>query len=290
MDPAAEEAPPGTGFLELTLLGTGTSFGIPVVGCACATCHSEDPRDRRGRHAAFLRLPGGGRLLVDTPPELRLQLLASGIGEVDAVWFTHAHADHLHGIDDLRIFSLRSRRPLPIYVPREARDIVTRRFDYIFEGGADPDDGTTRPDLALHTLDPGVSVELLGHVFHPLEVPHGRVHPLGFRVGPLGYVTDAKRLPGAVLERLEGVRVLVLNALWHGDPHPNHFNVEEAVAAARAVGAERTYLVHLTHRLRHAQLLGDLPAGILPAHDGLTVRIPMEGHDAPLATPGAPQP
>ncbi len=267
--------------LELTFLGTGTSFGVPVVGCPCATCHSSDPRDRRGRHGAHLRLPGGGRLLVDTPPELRLQLLAAGVREVDAVWFTHAHADHLHGIDDLRIFSLRSGRPLPVYLPREALDPVVHRFDYIFGGDPDPDDGTTRPDLAPHVVDGGEPVELLGETFHPLEVPHGRVHPLGFRVGPLGYVTDAKALPPRVLERLAGVRLLVLNALWHGNPHPNHFNIEEAVAAARTVGAETTYLVHLTHRLRHADLLRELPGEIRPAHDGLTLRIPF-APDVPL--------
>lgn len=268
--------PPRASTLELTFLGTGTSFGVPVVGCDCPVCTSDDPRDRRTRHAAFLRLPGGGRLLVDTPPELRLQLLSAGIKGVDAVWLTHAHADHLHGIDDLRIFSLRQGHALPVYVPAEARDAVEDRFAYIFRDGVwDPDDGTTRPDLALETLDPRHPRELLGHRFLPLEVPHGRVCPLGFRVGPLGYVTDAKSLPDVVLERLQGVEVLVLNALWWGHPHPNHFNVEEAVEAARQVGARRTYLTHLTHRLGHRELLARLPSGIEPAHDGLHLRIPM---------------
>jgi phosphoribosyl 1,2-cyclic phosphate phosphodiesterase len=263
--------------LELTFLGTGTSFGVPVVGCACSVCTSSDPRDRRGRHGAFLRLPSGGELLVDTPPEIRLQLLAAGIHRMDAVWFTHAHADHIHGIDDLRIVSLREGRSVPVYVPREAVAQVIRRFDYIFDPDVGADRGTTPPQLHLHEIDPATPLSLLGETFHPLAVPHGSVHPLGFRVGGLGYVTDAKTLPGPVLERLQGVRILVLNALWHGDPHPNHFNVEEAVAAAEAVGAERTYLTHLTHRLGHAQLTGSLPRGIVPAHDGLRVRLHADG-------------
>ncbi|CAN5652656.1 MBL fold metallo-hydrolase [soil metagenome] len=259
--------------LELTFLGTLTSFGIPVVGCDCEVCTSPDPRDQRTRHAAFLRLPGGGELLVDTPPELRLQLLRGGIRHVDAVWYTHAHADHLHGIDDLRIISLRERRSVPVYVPQEACALMARRFEYIFDPDYRPDEGATRPELSLRGVDPTRPIELLGETFHPLEVPHGSMNPLGFRVGDLGYVTDAKRLPTAAMERLQGVRLLVLNALWHGNPHPTHFNVEEAVQAARDVGAERTYLTHLTHRLGHAELLDSLPEGIRPAHDGLTVRL-----------------
>jgi len=272
--------PEAGGDLELTFLGTGTSFGVPVVGCDCAVCHSTDHRNRRTRHAAYLRLPGGGRLLVDTPPELRLQLLREGIERVDAVWYTHVHADHLHGIDDLRILSLREGRSVPVYVPAEAVEEVARRFDYIFDPDYRPDQGSSRPELSLRAVDPRKPLELLGETFHPLEVPHGSMNPLGFRVGDLGYVTDAKRLPPEVMERLQGVRLMVLNALWHGRPHPTHFNVEEAVEAAQAVGAERTFLTHMTHRLEHAALEASLPAGIRPAHDGLTVR---------LASPPPPQ-
>jgi phosphoribosyl 1,2-cyclic phosphate phosphodiesterase len=275
--------------LELTFLGTGTSFGVPVVGCPCAVCTSSDPRNRRSRHAAFLRLSGGGTLLVDTPPELRLQLLSCGISTFDAVWFTHAHADHVHGIDDLRIVSLREGRSVPVYVPTDVRDQFVRRFDYIFDRNVAADAGTSPPQLELRSVDPGSPVELLGETFHPLRVPHGSVHPLGFRVGDLGYVTDAKRLPERVLERLEGVRLLVLNALWFGDPHPNHFNVEEAVEVAREVGAEMTYLTHLTHRLEHASLAAALPAGVRPAHDGLRVRLHADGRIEDQAV-GAPVP
>jgi len=258
--------------MRLTFLGTGTSFGIPVVGCDCATCTSDDPRDRRTRNGALLSLPGG-ILLVDAPPELRLQLVREGVRSIDAVWLTHAHADHVHGIDDLRVFTARGGRSLPTYVPRECVDELHDRFPYIFDPRIRPPEGTTKPEIRLLTLHGEEPVDILGASFRPLAVPHGAVSVYGFRVGGLGYITDAKRLTPTVVEALRGVRVLVLNALWFGDPHPTHFNVEEAVEAARTVGAARTYLIHMTHRLRHRDLLGRLPDGIEPAYDGLTLEI-----------------
>lgn len=256
--------------MRLTFLGTGTSFGIPVIGCGCATCTSDDPRDRRTRHGALLELPDGC-LLVDTPPELRLQLVREGVSRVDALWLTHTHADHLHGIDDVRVFTARRRRSLPAYASERHFADLLRRFDYVFDPSIQAHEGTTKPEVSLQPLRAGEPVEILGERFVPLSVPHGHMSVLGFRVGPLGYVTDGKRLPPAAMEALEGVRVLVLNALWFGDPHPTHFNVEEAVAAAAAVGAERTLLVHLTHRVRHRELEERLPPGVEPAYDGLSV-------------------
>ena len=258
--------------MKLTFLGTGTSFGVPVIGCDCDACTSEDPRDRRTRHGALLELDGGN-VLVDTPPELRLQLLAAGVEVVDAVWFTHPHADHVHGIDDLRVFTAHRRLDLPAFVPLEYEDSLRSRFQYIFDDGFRPPAGTTKPEVRLHPFEPSQPVSILGHRFEPLAVPHGPLTVYGFRVGDLGYVTDGKYLPEAAMETLGGVRVLVLNALWFGHPHPTHFNVEEAVEAARAVGAERTYLTHLTHRVRHQELVDRLPDGVLPAYDGLTVEI-----------------
>lgn len=260
--------------MRLTFLGTGTSFGIPVVGCRCATCTSDDPRDHRTRHGALLTT-AQGRLLVDTPPELRLQLLREGVESVDAVWYTHLHADHVHGIDDLRICSLRAQgRPVPAYVPEDDRASLEARFPYIFDADAAPPPGSSRPEIRLRTYRTGQTETILGRDFVPLAVPHGPMTVHGFRTGPLGYVTDAKRLPPKAMEGLEGVRILVLNALWFGNPHPSHFNVEEAVAAAAEVGAERTYLTHLTHRVRHRELLEWLPPEVRPAHDGLTVEFP----------------
>ncbi len=259
--------------LTLTFLGTGTSFGVPVIGCDCPTCTSDDPRDRRTRHGAVLEVEEGA-LLVDTPPELRLQLVHAGIRRISAVWFTHLHADHIHGIDDLRIFTARYQANLPAWVPEGAEEMMLRRFPYIFDPSVRPAEGTTKPEIRLRTFREGVPVEILGRHFLPLAVPHGTVTAYGFRVGGLGYVTDGKMLPAETLEALAGVKVLVLNALWFGSPHPTHFNVEEAVEAARSVGAHRTFLTHLTHRVRHRELTAWLPEGIEPAYDGLTVEIP----------------
>lgn len=258
--------------MKLRFLGTGTSFGVPVIGCGCATCTSGDPRDRRTRHGALLEADGAN-VLVDTPPELRLQLLAAGVGRVDAVWYTHCHADHVHGVDDLRVFSVRRRGALPVWGSAACVRTLEQRFAYVFDPTMRPIEGTTKPEARLHVFRAYEPVELAGVEMLPLPVPHGHVEAFGFRAGDLGYVTDAKTLPDRTREALEGVRVLVLNALWWGDPHPTHFTVEEAVEMARRVGAERTYLTHLTHRVRHADLEARLPDGVHAAHDGLEVEI-----------------
>jgi phosphoribosyl 1,2-cyclic phosphate phosphodiesterase len=261
--------------LRLRFLGTGTSFGVPVVGCSCGTCTSADPRDRRFRHAALLESDDGGRrVLVDTPPELRLQLLAGRVDRIDAVWYTHDHADHTHGIDDLRVFSLRLGQHVQAWADPRTADSLRTKFSYIFDPDYRPPAGTTRPEITLRSFRPGEPLEVAGFSMTPLEVPHGDVSVFGFRAGALGYVTDAKALPAAAREALVGVRVLVLNALWFGNPHPTHFNVEEAVSVAREIGAEQTYLTHLTHRLRHDSLAAALPPGIQPAWDGLVIQIP----------------
>jgi len=259
--------------MRLTFLGTGTSFGVPVVGCTCGTCTSADPRDARTRNGALLELPGG-RLLVDTPPELRLQLLREGVDRVDAVWLTHPHADHLHGVDDLRVFTTRLRMSLPAHVSEEHLEEVQGRFPYIFSP-FEPPPGTTKPLIHLVPFRAGEPVEILGASLTPVALPHGPMRTFGFRVGELGYVTDAKSLPPEALYALEGVEVLVLNALWWGNPHPTHLNVEEAVEVARAVGARRTFLVHLTHRVLHRELESRLPDGIAPAYDGLSLEVAL---------------
>ncbi len=260
--------------MKLRFLGTGTSFGVPVIGCTCAVCTSADPRDRRSRHAALIQSADGRRtLLVDTPPELRLQLVAAGVRSLDAVWFTHAHADHTHGIDDLRVFSARSRRPLPAWCDEATRARLQATFPYIFDAAYRPPEGTTKPEIDLCTFHAGEPVEVAGFTVTPFDVPHGDMTAFGFRIGDLGYVTDAKEIPPLARDVLRGVRVLVLNALWHGNPHPTHFNIEEAVETAHALGAERTYLTHLTHRVGHAALADALPAGVEPAWDGLVIEI-----------------
>jgi phosphoribosyl 1,2-cyclic phosphate phosphodiesterase len=257
--------------VKLRFLGTGTSFGVPVIGCSCAVCTSADPRDKRTRHAALIT-SGDRHLLVDTPPELRLQLLAAGVDHIDGVWYTHDHADHTHGIDDLRVFSSR-RGHVPAFAGPATASSLRHKFAYIFDADYRPPDGTTKPEVELTEIVDNTVMHVAGFDLLPLRVPHGDTSSYGFRVGEIGYITDGKFLPPDVIESLAGVRILVLNALWFGNPHPTHFNIEEAIAAAELVGAERTYLTHLTHRVLHKDLLARLPGGVLPAYDGLTIEL-----------------
>ena len=257
--------------MRLTFLGTGTSYGIPVIGCGCAVCTSDDPRDRRLRHGALLR-EGGATLLVDAPPELRLQLTREGVDGVDGVWITHCHADHVQGIDDLRAVSASRGRRLDIFTSGECADTLRHRFDYIFSDYRPPP-GTTKPELGLRTFDALEAVAIGPFTLRALPVDHGPIRAFGFRIGDLGYITDAKTLGPGTREALEGVTTLVLNALWFGNPHPTHLNVEEAVALAAEIGADRTFLTHLTHRVSHARLEAELPPGVRPAYDGLTVEV-----------------
>ncbi len=258
--------------MKLHFLGTGTSFGIPVIGCGCATCRSTDPRDWRFRHAALLE-SGERRLLIDAPPELRLQLLRLQLDHLDGVWFTHHHADHTHGLDDLRVFSMRTARPLAIHGSEDCIEVLADRFAYVFDQLGSQVDGTSRPEGELNVLTPYEEVEIGGFRMIPLPVLHGSIEVYGFRIGDLGYITDAKYIPDRTLEMLMGVRTLVLNALWFGNAHPTHFNVEEAVQMAQRIGAERTYLTHISHRASHADLEERLPSGIQPAYDGLVVEV-----------------
>jgi len=213
---------------------------------------------------------------VDAPPELRLQLIREGVDRVDAVWLTHLHADHIHGADDLRIFRFRSRVDMPVHCPEGSHFELLRRFPYVFDEAVRAPPGSTIPQFRLRGFRGYEAVEILGRTFLPLPVPHGPSTVYGFRVGSLGYITDGKALPPRTVEALRGVQVLVLNALWWGNPHPTHFNVEEALEAAEAVGAARTFLTHFTHEVRHQQLLETLPPGVFPAYDGLSVDIPEE--------------
>ncbi|MEO8089484.1 MAG: MBL fold metallo-hydrolase [Gemmatimonadales bacterium] len=257
--------------MRLTFLGTGTSFGVPQIGCDCAVCRSTDPRDKRNRSGAILET-AGSTILIDTPPELRLQLLAGGFSRIDAVVYTHEHADHVNGIDDLRIFSVRQRGPLPIYGPAETLDRVRASFNYIFDDAVRPYEGTSKPRLSLHPTEPGRPVVMAGVEVLPLAFQHGHLRVFGYRFGNLAYITDVKAIPETAFDQLRGLDVLVLNALWWR-PHPTHLSISEAVDTARALGARRTYLTHLTHETGHAELEARLPAGVFPAHDGLTVEV-----------------
>lgn len=257
--------------MRLTFLGTGTSFGVPQVGCCCQTCVSTDPRDHRTRSSALVE-EGGRRVLIDTGPELRLQLIGAGVQSLDAVLYTHAHADHVHGIDDLRALSMRLRgEGLPVYGPAGTLDEIRERFGYIFDGvPARP--GTSKPELHLVPLEAERPATVGGLNVLPIALPHGDQVVFGYRFGRLAYVTDVKSVPPPARELLSGLDVLVLNALLPR-PHPLHLSIDEAVATAQALGARRTLLTHLTHEVPHATLAATLPDGIEPAYDGLVVEV-----------------
>ena len=235
-------------------------------------CKSTDPRDKRTRVGALVETDGGTRILIDTPPELRLQLIAAGVSGVDAILFTHDHADHVNGIDDIRALSDRSRAPIEMYGPPDTMERLAKRFAYIFDDAIKALPGTSKPEGRAHPVRAGESFRIGDVDVLPIAVPHGGVTVYGYRIGKLGYITDAKALPEEAVRAFRGVSVLVLNALFRTE-HPTHLSVSEAVAAAQKVGARQTWLTHLTHRTGHAELEAELPRGIAPAFDGLTVQI-----------------
>ena len=214
----------------------------------------------------------GAVLLIDTPPELRLQLVRAHIDRVDAVLFTHEHADHTHGIDDLRAITARRDLHLPMYGAADTLAGLARKFAYIFDDTIRPLPGTSKPQGRAIPLRPGETRRIADVDVTAVPVPHGPVTVFAYRIGPLAYVTDAKTVPEDAVALLRGARVLVVNALFRG-PHPSHLSLPEALGAAAAVGADRTYLTHLTHDNFHADLEAELPAGVSPAFDGLTITV-----------------
>ena len=211
-------------------------------------------------------------ILIDTPPELRLQLLDAGITRVDAVLFTHLHADHTHGIDDLRAITARRDTHLPMYGSADTLAGLAQKFNYIFDDNIKPIPGTSKPQGRAIPLAPGVPVRIADVDVTAVPVPHGPVTVYAYRIGPLAYVTDAKSMPESAVALLRGARVLVINALFR-TPHPSHLSVSEAIGVARQIGAELTYLTHLTHDNFHAELEAELPPGIAPAYDGLSIPV-----------------
>ena len=255
--------------MKLTFLGTGTSFGVPQIGCSCRVCTSADPRDKRMRTGVVVE-SDGRRILVDTPTELRLGLLRAGIGAVDAVLFTHDHADHTHGIDDLRSLSGGKRGTLPIYGPADSLERLREKFEYVFDPSKNAIPGSATPSVTTHVIAAGTDATIAGMSVRSIGFQHGRSVVFGYRFGRLAYVTDVKHVDAEAIAALRGVEVLVLNALWYR-PHPTHQSIPEAIEAAKAIGARMTLLTHLTHETAHADLERDLPPSVRPAYDGMVV-------------------
>jgi phosphoribosyl 1,2-cyclic phosphate phosphodiesterase len=250
---------------EITFLGTGTSNGIPVIGCDCSVCHSTDPRDRRSRTSALVRY-GGHSILIDTATELRSHALANNVRRVDAVLMTHAHADHTGGFDDLRRFNELVQAHIPVYANAGTAAMLRERYAYAFEdvfpfyGG--------KPDLILHEVDG--PFDLFGQTIVPIPVLHGRLPILGYRFKDLAYVTDAKTIPPESMGLLQGLDVLVLNGLREKSA-PTHLSFSEAVEVIGDLRPRRAYLVHLSHATSHADAQALLPEGVEIAWDGLVV-------------------
>ena len=248
-------------------LGTGTSHGVPKIGCHCATCRSDDARDRRWRASLHLAFATGESVLVDTSIDLRSQALAFGVDRVDAVLFTHAHADHILGLDDVRAYSEQLGRPLPCYGHPAAIREVRQTFAYAFR---DAVEGTTKPELCL--FDVCGAFSLARQVVTPVPVWHGPQLIYGYRVGRFAYVTDCSGIPDDSWPLLEGLDVLVIDGL-RDRPHPTHFTVAEALAAIARLRPRRALLTHICHDLAHAATSARLPAGVELAYDGLMVDV-----------------
>ncbi len=251
----------------MLLLGTGTSIGVPVVGCQCATCTSSNPRNNRLRCAVVLGLPQGD-LLIDTPPDLRTQLLREKISLVHATLYTHDHADHVFGLDDLRLFPYYLGHSMPVWCEEQVEQRIRKSFDYAFvEETKNYGGGVPQLEFQRITTEP---FDLLGQRVVPIRLEHGRFRVLGFRFGRVAYCTDTNGIPPESWPLLEGLDVLVLDALRH-KPHPTHFSLTEAVEAAQRIGARRTYFTHVSHDLEHAATNAALPAGMELAYDGLLI-------------------
>ncbi|HBT83255.1 MAG TPA: MBL fold metallo-hydrolase [Desulfuromonas sp.] len=248
---------------EIILLGTGTSSGVPVVGCRCPVCTSTDSRNVRSRCSALLSV-AGDNILIDTATDLRQQALRHGIEHIDAVLYTHTHADHIHGIDDLRPFNQPSRAPIPLYGSAASMSVIRQNFGYIFDEELEPG---YRPRLALHAVDGPFT--LFGLAVIPIRLRHGRGEALGYRIGSFAYLTDCSAIPEESFALLDGLDTLVIDALRFR-PHVTHFNIAQALSAAGRIGARRTLLTHLSHEVDHGSHAGGLPAGVEFAYDGET--------------------
>jgi phosphoribosyl 1,2-cyclic phosphate phosphodiesterase len=254
--------------LQITFLGTGTSHGVPMIGCECSTCRSDDPRDRRLRPSIFIRTDDGQRILVDAGPDLRAQALTYDVTRVDAIVFTHGHADHILGLDDVRRYNWTMRQPMALFGDVLTLSEIRKTFGYAFDAGTAKGGGV--PQLELFPI---AGAFCLGRQeIVPVPLLHGARPILGLRFGPFAYLTDCSAIPDASWPLLDGLDVLVLDAL-RIRRHPTHFSLDEAVEASRRIGARRTYFTHMCHDLAHAETCARLPEGVTLAYDGLRLTV-----------------
>lgn len=255
----------------LTVLGCGTSTGVPIAGCDCQVCTSADPFNARMKTSAWISSAAGASVLIDASTDLRHQALRAKISTIDAVLFTHAHSDHILGTEDLRPFSFRRKEPIPCYGTPETLAAIEKVFSYVFD--PDPNyEGGTLARLSLVPLQdslPPISIADL--TAQPFRLRHGKFEVIGYRFGDLAYATDCNAIPDESQEIIHGVKTLILDALRFTPPHKTHFIVEDAIEVARALGAEQTYFIHMTHSVDYTSGNSQLPDGFAFAHDGLTV-------------------
>ena len=254
---------------RLIVLGSGTSTGVPMIGCDCPVCHSADPRNRRTRPSVLFQLPGGN-LLIDTTPELRLQMVREGIKAAHAIAYTHNHADHLFGLDDARLFPKVIGGPVPIYCEAETEAMIRRAFHYAFNEHAPSVPAGGIPQIEFRAIEPGVPFRALGETVLPIRLDHGRFRVLGFRIGDLAYCTDVNRIPEASWPLLRGLDTLFLDTLRPA-PHPTHFSLPEALAVIERLRPRRAFLTHLSHEFDHGPTESTLPEGVALAYDGLSL-------------------
>ena len=248
--------------MRLTFLGTGTSTGVPTLACRCPVCTSSDPRDKRTRPSVLLEFDGRA-VVIDTAPDFRQQALREGMERLDAVLFTHTHADHVLGLDDVRVFYFRQRQPIPIYASSRSMDDIRRIFSYIFD--------QTYPYGGIAKLDPHIidgPFDLWGERLIPLPVLHGNLPVLGFRFGKTAYVTDFSAIPDSTIPLIEGLDVLVLDALRH-KPHPTHSSLEQSLDWVERLKPRRAFFTHIAHELGHEATNAALPPHVRLAYDGL---------------------
>lgn len=252
--------------MKVTFLGTGTSVGVPRIGCRCPVCISTAPENKRLRCSLWLQ-HGDHSILIDTTPDLRTQALTHRIDQLDAVLFTHGHADHLHGLDDVRSYCFGRDTPLPCYGNEFTLERIERVFDYAFAPSAYQ---SSLPQLALHLIDG--PFDLLDLAVQPITVYHGRLPVLAFRFDTFAYVTDCNSIPDVSMEQLYNLDVLVLDALRHKE-HPTHFNIAQALEVVKILKPRQTYFTHMAHELDHHATNAELPDGVELAYDNLVLEI-----------------